>query len=103
MAGYFTQGRGLAPRPLGSPGLAFDPGATRGALAYPPEQKAQEEPPLKGGLGWGRGGGGKQGSARGRGEGMNKVCVRYKNKKMKGPTLPPPGDRQHLHFGRLAQ
>ena len=33
VAGYFTQGRGLAPRPSGSPRLVLNPGATRDALA----------------------------------------------------------------------
>ena len=46
MAGYFTQGRGLAPRPMGSPRL--DPGIIPGALAYPSRPKGQEgAPPSK--------------------------------------------------------
>ena len=46
LAGYFTQGGELAPRPSGFPRLAFFPGATRGALAYPPSScESQEVPP----------------------------------------------------------
>ena len=42
VAGYFTQGRGLAPRPLGSPRLVLNPGATRDALALGRGRSPQE-------------------------------------------------------------
>ena len=45
MAGYFTQGRGLAPRPTGSPRLA--PGNSRAPWLTPPGQRARRAPPLE--------------------------------------------------------
>ncbi len=83
VAGHFTQGRGLAPRPMGSPRLA--PGIIPGALAYPSRPKGQEgAPPSKEGE-----------EKKKRKRRKNK---RRGNKTVRGPTLPSLDDRQRPRF-----
>ena len=123
MAGYFTQGRGLAPRPTGSPRLAIErrPGLSPQAdrpRRSPPQRgrKTKKEEWKKGERDRRReekkqsgrkrqkdrktarerdGEGEEAWGGRGQREGRSK----YKREKsVRGPTLPSQGDRQHHCF-----